>query len=240
MIALVCAHRLHYAPALHRVPGKSVSRKIGHFLPTIYKCGKSYNRSLWIWSHLSPWFVWTSLILYLSEKPIFTPSISQLELAYFVFCTEIAPKPQMREKDRLSSHIFDPMHYSKTEEINQSEVQNIVYLLHSFEIHHCIIHKREDTRCPVSRRVVIRYTRDSRAGWCLGDSSVVTAACPRDGVAPGSSGSPRQLLVVTSAVILLRPMIALVIMFQKGSTDLVILHTLFGSIMNNELSNIIE
>ena len=78
-------------------------------------------------------------MLYLSEKTIFTPSISQLELAYFVFCTEIAPKPQMREKDRLSSHIFDPMHYSKTEEINQSEVQNIVYLLHSFEIHHCMI-----------------------------------------------------------------------------------------------------
>ena len=78
-------------------------------------------------------------MLHLSEKPIFASSISQLELAYFVFCTEIAPKPQMREKDRLSSHIFDPMHYSKTEEINQSEVQNIVYLLHSFEIHHSII-----------------------------------------------------------------------------------------------------
>ena len=66
-------------------------------------------------------------MLYLSEKPIFASSISQLELAYFVFCTEIAPKPQMREKDRLSSHIFDPMHYSKTEEINQSDCR-ILYI----------------------------------------------------------------------------------------------------------------
>ena len=69
---------------------------------------------------------------------------------------------------------------------------------------------------------------------------MVTAASARDGVAPGSSGSPRQLLVATSPVILLRLLIALVIMFQKGSIDLVILHTLFGSTMNNELSDIIE
>ena len=111
-------------------------------------------------------------MLYLSEKPIFAASISQLKLAYFVFCTEIAPKPQMREKDRLSSHIFDSFHYSKTEEINQSAVQNIVYLLHSFPLiefesavqYFRFIIVREDTRCPAPPVCCDQIYRDSWAG----------------------------------------------------------------------------
>ena len=46
-----------------------------------------------------------------------------------------------------------------------------------------------------------------------------TAASPRDGVAAAAVAHLRQLLVVTSSGILLRPLIALDIMFQKPSQD---------------------